>query len=118
MLRDMMIGERSHASSAGAASLPVLAEPNSFIHKHFWLTVNFPAIAPGTLNCSVVVCSCGEYAVCGGSCASGQVNLTMPTKSQKTMLALSLAAVCSAKLVLHVSRPAIIAPRWRAGIVP
>jgi hypothetical protein len=48
MLRDMMIGERSHASSAGAASLPVLAEPNSFIHKHFWLTVNFPAIAPGT----------------------------------------------------------------------
>jgi hypothetical protein len=48
MLRDMMIAERPHASSAGTVSLPVLVEDNSFIHKHFWLTVNFPAIAPGT----------------------------------------------------------------------
>jgi hypothetical protein len=48
MLRDMMIGKQPHAASAGVASLLVLAEPNSFIHKHFWLTVHFPAIAPGT----------------------------------------------------------------------
>ena len=35
MLWDMMTEERPHASSAGAASLPVLAEPNSFKHKRF-----------------------------------------------------------------------------------
>jgi hypothetical protein len=35
MLRDMMIRERPHPSLAGAASLPVLAEANSFIHKLF-----------------------------------------------------------------------------------
>jgi hypothetical protein len=33
MLRDMMIGERPHPS---------------FMHKHFWRTVHFPVIAPGT----------------------------------------------------------------------
>ena len=48
MLRDVIIGERPHDSSAGPASLQVLGETNAFIHKHFWLTVNFPAIAPGT----------------------------------------------------------------------
>jgi hypothetical protein len=47
MLRDMMIGERPHISSANAASVPILSGANSFIDKHFWLTVNFPAIAPG-----------------------------------------------------------------------
>jgi len=29
------------------------SEANSFIHNHFWLTVNFPAIAPGTPNWSI-----------------------------------------------------------------
>src|SRR5215510_13986752 len=51
MLRDVRIGERPHDSSAGPASLQVLGETNAFIHKHFWLTVNFPAIAPGTPGC-------------------------------------------------------------------
>jgi hypothetical protein len=48
MLRDMIIGERPHDSLAGPASLHLLDEINSFIHKHFWRTVNFPAVAPGT----------------------------------------------------------------------
>src|SRR5215475_10446063 len=48
MLRDMMIGERPHISSAGAASFPILSGANSFIYKHFLLTVHFPAVAPGT----------------------------------------------------------------------
>jgi hypothetical protein len=48
MPRDMMIGERPYDSLAGPALLHVLGEANSFIHKHFWLTVNFPAIAPAT----------------------------------------------------------------------
>jgi hypothetical protein len=48
MLRVTMLGEQPHAPSAGAESWPVLVEANSSIHKHFWLTVNFPAIAPGT----------------------------------------------------------------------
>jgi hypothetical protein len=47
----MIIGERPHDSSAGPASLHVLGETNSFIHKYFWLTVNFPAIARGIPNC-------------------------------------------------------------------
>jgi hypothetical protein len=47
MLRVTMLGEQPHAPSAGAESWPVLVEANSSIHKHFWLTVNFPAIAPG-----------------------------------------------------------------------
>jgi hypothetical protein len=52
MLRDMIIGEQPHASSAGATSLPVLAESNPFIHNHFWLRVNFPVLAPGTPYCA------------------------------------------------------------------
>jgi hypothetical protein len=48
MLREMMVGRQLHASLAGTASLPVLAEANPFSYKHFWLTVHFPAIAPGT----------------------------------------------------------------------
>jgi hypothetical protein len=50
MLPDMIIGEQPHAFSAGASSLPVLAEANFFIYKHFWLTVHFPALAPETPN--------------------------------------------------------------------
>jgi hypothetical protein len=34
-LRDMVIGEQPRDFSAGPASLPVLGEINSFIHKHF-----------------------------------------------------------------------------------
>jgi hypothetical protein len=48
MLRDLMSGERPPISSADAASVPILSGANSFIDKHFWLTVNFPAMAPGT----------------------------------------------------------------------
>src|SRR5215831_2228555 len=51
MLRDVIIGERPHDSSVGPASLHVSGKTNSFIHKHFWLTVNFPAIAPVTPIC-------------------------------------------------------------------
>jgi hypothetical protein len=35
MLRDVIVGERPHDSSASPASLQVSGETNSFIHKHF-----------------------------------------------------------------------------------
>jgi len=49
VLRDTILGEQPHDSSADTESLPGLVEVNSFSHKHFWLIVNFLAIAPGTL---------------------------------------------------------------------
>jgi hypothetical protein len=67
----MMIGERAHASSVGITSLPVLAEANRFIHKHFWLTVNFPAIAPGTPRWSSVSAGDGNIASGDTSAVSG-----------------------------------------------
>jgi uncharacterized protein YbjT (DUF2867 family) len=48
VLRDTMLAEQPHDSSAGTEAVRVLVEAHSFIHTHFWLTVNFPAIAPGT----------------------------------------------------------------------
>lgn len=44
----MIVGGRPHNTSAGPALSRFLTSANSFIHNHFWRTVNFPAIAPGT----------------------------------------------------------------------
>jgi hypothetical protein len=48
MLLYVMIEERPQDASAGPALLRFLNSANAFIYNHFWLSVNFPALAPGT----------------------------------------------------------------------
>jgi hypothetical protein len=45
----MIMGERPHDTSGGLVLSHLLNSANLFIHNHFWLTVRFPAMAPGTL---------------------------------------------------------------------
>jgi hypothetical protein len=50
----MIMKERPHDASAGPVWSRVSREANVFIHEHFWLSVHFPALAPGTPCCALL----------------------------------------------------------------
>jgi hypothetical protein len=54
MLLHVTIEARPYDGPSGPALSHFLNAANFFIHKHFWLAVNFPTIAPATPRSSLL----------------------------------------------------------------